>query len=95
MARTGENIYKRKDGRWEGRFIYAYGEDGKAKYKYVCSHFVASMLEKSGIQLFDKESCAVKPNDFFDHEELELEYEGLLNEYLPNRQNYRVSLSSL
>ena len=35
MARTGENIYKRKDGRWEGRFIYAYGDDGKAKYKYV------------------------------------------------------------
>jgi hypothetical protein len=67
----------------------------EAKYKYVCSHFVASMLEKSGIQLFDKESCAVKQNDFFDHEELELEYEGLLNEYLPNRQNYRVSLSSL
>lgn len=21
MARKGENIYKRKDGRWEGRFI--------------------------------------------------------------------------
>ena len=35
MARTGENIYKRKDGRWEGRFIHSYGESGKAKYKYV------------------------------------------------------------
>lgn len=35
MARTGENIYKRKDGRWEGRFIYSYEENGKAKYKYV------------------------------------------------------------
>jgi hypothetical protein len=35
MARTGENIYKRKDGRWEGRFIHSYGENGKAKYKYV------------------------------------------------------------
>ena len=21
MPRTGENIYKRKDGRWEGRYI--------------------------------------------------------------------------
>ena len=35
MARTGENIYKRKDGRWEGRYIYSYGENRKAKYKYV------------------------------------------------------------
>ncbi len=35
MARTGENIYKRKDGRWEARFIYAYNADGKAQYKYI------------------------------------------------------------
>ncbi len=35
MARTGENIYKRKDGRWEGRLIASYGENGKARYKYV------------------------------------------------------------
>lgn len=35
MARTGENIYKRKDGRWEARFIVAYDENGKAKYKYL------------------------------------------------------------
>ncbi len=35
MARTGENIYKRKDGRWEARYIYAYKADGKAQYKYI------------------------------------------------------------
>ena len=34
MPRTGENIYKRKDGRWEAREIYEYGVNGKAKYKY-------------------------------------------------------------
>lgn len=34
MPRKGENIYKRKDGRWEGRFIK--GKDGeKTKYGYV------------------------------------------------------------
>lgn len=34
MSRKGENIYKRKDGRWEGRFIK--GKDGeKTKYGYV------------------------------------------------------------
>ena len=34
MARKGENIFKRKDGRWEGRYIK--GHDGKkAVYGYV------------------------------------------------------------
>lgn len=35
MPRKGENIYKRKDGRWEGRYIKARGEDGKAIYGSV------------------------------------------------------------
>lgn len=30
MPRKGENIYKRKDGRWEGRYIKARSEKGKA-----------------------------------------------------------------
>ena len=35
MPRRGENIRKRKDGRWEGRFIKAYDSSGKAKYGSV------------------------------------------------------------
>ena len=35
MPRNGENIYKRKDGRWEGRFIKEYGVNRKALYGYV------------------------------------------------------------
>ncbi len=34
MPRRGENIYKRKDGRWEGRYIKEYVE-GKAHYRAV------------------------------------------------------------
>lgn len=34
MPRKGENIYKRKDGRWEARYIHHY-ENGKAKYKSI------------------------------------------------------------
>ena len=30
MARRGENIYHRKDGRWEGRYKSGYDESGKA-----------------------------------------------------------------
>lgn len=33
MPRRGENIYKRKDGRWEARYIAFYDEAGKAHYK--------------------------------------------------------------
>ena len=35
MANTGENIYRRKDGRWEGRFISGRKPDGRAKYTYA------------------------------------------------------------
>lgn len=35
MPRKGENIYKRKDGRWEGRYIKERSTDGKALYGYV------------------------------------------------------------
>jgi len=35
MARTGENIYKRKDGRWEGRYVKAYDAAGKRIIGYV------------------------------------------------------------
>ena len=38
MSRKGENIYKRKDKRWEGRYIVSYNVDGKAKYKSVYGH---------------------------------------------------------
>lgn len=35
MPKKGENIYKRKDGRWEGRYIRYYDGNGKAKYGYI------------------------------------------------------------
>ncbi len=40
MARKGENIYKRKDGRWEARYIIGRNEYGRAKYRsvYACSY---------------------------------------------------------
>ncbi len=35
MPRKGENIYKRKDGRWEGRYIKCRTTDGKIRYGYI------------------------------------------------------------
>lgn len=42
MPKRGENIYKRKDGRWEGRYRSGYKADGKAKY---CSVYGRSYQE--------------------------------------------------
>ena len=46
MPRRGENIYKRKDGRWEGRYIRSYGENGKAKYGSVYGRTYTEAKEK-------------------------------------------------
>ena len=32
MSRKGENIYKRKDGRWEGRYKNGVAENGRIRY---------------------------------------------------------------
>ena len=43
MSRKGENIYKRKDGRWEGRYIKARTPQGKAVYG--CSVYASTYNE--------------------------------------------------
>ena len=48
MPRKGENIYKRKDGRWEGRFIKE-RINGKAKYGYVFARSYKEVKEKLNI----------------------------------------------
>ena len=42
MSRKGENIYKRKDGRWEARYVNSYNDKGKTKY---CSFYGKSYKE--------------------------------------------------
>lgn len=34
MGKKGENIYKRKDGRWEARYVRGYKPDGAIRYGY-------------------------------------------------------------
>lgn len=45
MPRRGENIYKRKDGRWEGRYIKFYRES-KAIYGYIYGKSYKEVKEK-------------------------------------------------
>lgn len=46
MARRGENIYKRADGRYEGRYIRSYTPEGKAVYGYVYDRSYAAARQK-------------------------------------------------
>ena len=50
MPRKGENIYKRKDGRWEGRYIGCYDENHKAKYVYIYGKTYTEVKQKLAIE---------------------------------------------
>ena len=46
MPRKGENIYKRKDGRWEGRYIISKSQNRKYKYGYVYASSYRDVKQK-------------------------------------------------
>lgn len=46
MPRHGENIRKRSDGRWEGRYIESYSVNGKAYYRSVYGKTYTEAKEK-------------------------------------------------
>ena len=47
MARTGENIFKRKDGRWEARYIKGYDMSGKSRYGFCYGKTYREVKEKA------------------------------------------------
>ena len=46
MSRRGDNIHKRKDGRWEGRYIKCRNENNKAVYASVYGKTYAEVKVK-------------------------------------------------
>ncbi|MDO4277120.1 MAG: hypothetical protein Q4D16_25955 [Eubacteriales bacterium] len=46
MSRKGENIRKRKDGRWEARYIKSRDEDGSIRYGYLYAKTYREVKEK-------------------------------------------------
>lgn len=57
MPRKGENIYKRKDGRWEGRYVKSRTFTGKIVYGYVYAKTYREVKRK----LRDKSISCVSP----------------------------------
>ena len=57
MPRKGENIYKRKDGRWEGRYIKSKSHTGTSLYGYC---YGESYKEVKELLTLKKGRCTVE-----------------------------------
>ena len=58
-TKKGENIFKRKDGRWEARYIKGYNLSGEIKYGYCCGRRYQEAKEK--VAKFKEALLAGKP----------------------------------
>lgn len=69
MSKRGENIYKRKDGRWEGRYKNGFKPDGKVKYTSVYGKTYADVrkiiAEKRSKTDIDSVSCKLTVRELF------------------------------
>lgn len=65
MSRKGENIFKRRDGRWEARYIHHY-ENGKPKYHYLyaSSYNEARAKRQYAISMIGAEDVSLPQNSF-------------------------------
>ncbi|WP_249024434.1 tyrosine-type recombinase/integrase [Enterococcus gilvus] len=50
MSKKGENIYKRKDHRWEGRYKKGRNENGKIKYGYIYGKNYSEVKERLALE---------------------------------------------
>lgn len=62
MCKRGENIYMRKDGRWEGRYAKSTRPDGRKAYGYVYARTYREAKEKL---LMQKRGQIANREDFF------------------------------
>lgn len=64
MGRHGENIRKRKDGRWEARMIIRYDAEGKAKYRSFYGKTYLEAKEKRILYLESHQNRKPEKNDW-------------------------------
>lgn len=84
MPKRGENIHKRKDGRWEGRYIKARNENGKAIYN--------SVYGKTYREVKSKMSSIRNTDNKRESKETEKNFEDVILLWLAtNRINYKGS----
>lgn len=83
MPRKGENVYKRKDGRWEGRYIKSRNSAGKAVYGYVYARSYRELKTKLNdirtnttkyIKTSENTNCSMFTFEKISHEWMESKY---------------------
>lgn len=79
MARRGENIHKRKDGRWEGRYIKARTPEGKIQWGYVYGTVYAEVKRV----LIQKKA----ETGFYNLKRTDLTFEALAEVWLHSQRN--------
>lgn len=78
MPRRGENIRKRKDGRWEGRYIKGRKPDRTAIWGYIYGHTYTEVKKKMTIRKAEVRACALsEQNPTF--QELSHNWEGSIS----------------
>jgi integrase len=60
MPRRGENIYRRKDGRWEARYVKEITIAGKKKYGSVYGHSYLEVKQKQKLHIFTPQIKEIK-----------------------------------
>lgn len=73
--------YKKYKYNFIGLPFMLFGKSFIRKYHFVCSQFVAYILEQSGIYKFDKGWSIVRPMDLLEIQNLKLIYSGDLRTY--------------
>ena len=85
MARKGEAIYKRKDGRYEARFIKGYS-NGKADYIYVYGKSYMEVKKKRQLTIETYKDKVIRENNY--------SLNKIFDEFINNKRN-KVKESSL
>ncbi|MGN1176894.1 MAG: hypothetical protein ACI4S1_15725, partial [Roseburia sp.] len=65
MSRKGENIRKRKDGRWEARYIKDRDMNGKTQYGYLYGKTYREVKEKKNHKLSEHPAETVFRNGIY------------------------------
>ena len=96
MPRKSENIYKRKDGRWEGRYIRGRDINQKAIYGYLYGKSYTEVKNKlkqitmtKTVEQAETINFAEIAIDWIENKKMHLEYckNGLNTYFLPRFQN--------
>ncbi len=83
MSKRGENIYKRKDGRWEARYIKNRTITGKIIYGYVYAKTYSEVKQKLKDEICKTNYCEIEKK-----QESNIEFSVLCELWLESKKNY-------